>query len=408
LALVELYRNRPGKREEVPPIPDAELPTYSVLVPLFREISVLPDLIDAMSDLDYPTGLLDILLVIEDADLEMQAALIGMDLPGHFRVVVVPDSGPRTKPKALNYALASARGEFIVVFDAEDRPDIDQLRKAAACFRASPPEVACVQARLNIYNAQESWISRQFAIEYSALFDAILPSLERYGFPIPLGGTSNHFSRQALQDMGGWDPFNVTEDADLGIRLARRGRTTLILESTTWEEAPVFLKQWFRQRTRWLKGWMQTWLVHMRRPVRLISDLGAWQFAGLQIVMGGILLSALVHPFFYVFSATEALGLRMPLPDGAIGNGLLWAGWITLVLGFGAAALVGMIAAHRRRQSLTWSFMLLPAYWLLISAAAYRALWQLWRDPYYWEKTPHGVSKRRSPRPPQRRSQRAR
>ncbi len=393
LALAELFRRPVDQPEIEQRALDSELPTYSILVPLFHEISVLPDLVEAMASLDYPVGLLEILLVIEDVDIEMQAALIAMELPGHFRIVVVPDHPPRTKPKALNYALETARGEFLVVYDAEDRPDSDQLRKAVASFRDGPTSLACVQARLNIYNARSSWISRQFTIEYCALFDAILPSLQRYRLPIPLGGTSNHFPRQLLLDLGGWDPFNVTEDADLGIRLARRGLCTRILDATTWEEAPVHLAQWFRQRTRWLKGWMQTWLVHMRNPLRLLSDLGLRQFLGLQVVIGGILLSAILHPIFYGLALAAIAGYPLRLPDTLVGQSLEWIAWGNLALGYIAAAAVGALAAARRRHPIARSILLLPLYWLLISAAVYRALWQLWRDPHYWEKTPHGLVK---------------
>ena len=392
LALIELFRaprHAPSMNRRRP---DDQLPTYSVLIPLFREASVLAGLVDAMARLDYPPALLEILLVIEDIDLETKAQLIQMALPGNVRIIVVPDQMPRTKPKALNYALETARGEYVVVYDAEDRPEPAQLRRAVDIFLSESADLACVQARLNIYNAHASWISRQFTIEYSALFDAILPSLERCHWPIPLGGTSNHFPRSVLDEIGGWDPFNVTEDADLGIRLARQGWRTRIVTATTWEEAPIYFRQWFHQRTRWLKGWMQTWLVHMRAPWRLMRELGVWKFIGFQVVVGGILLSALVHPGFYIIAVAAMVGVLIELPQAEWAVALQWVAWGNLVVGYLAAASVGAIAAARRRQRLTASIVLLPLYWLMISAAAYRALWQLWRAPHHWEKTPHGAA----------------
>ena len=278
---------------------DHALPVYSILVPLLREGNVLAGLVQSLHALDYPAAKLDVLLILETDDTETQAALMAIDLPGNFRSIVVPALAPQTKPKALNYALQFARGDFVVVYDAEDRPEPGQLRQALEIFRAGAPDLVCVQAQLNIDNPFRSWLTRQFTIEYSVLFDAILPALERLNLPVPLGGTSNHFPREALVAAGAWDPFNVTEDADLGIRLARQKLRTSVLACTTWEEAPVDLATWLKQRTRWLKGWMQTYLVHTRAPRRLHAELGWRGSVGFHALMGGLILSALVHPLFY-------------------------------------------------------------------------------------------------------------
>jgi hypothetical protein len=223
------------------------------------------------------------------------------------------------------------------------------------------------------------------------LFDCILPTLERLGLPVPLGGTSNHFSRTALEEVGAWDAFNVTEDADLGIRLARGGWTVKVLASTTWEEAPATFKTWLKQRTRWLKGWMQTYLVHMRTPRATVRDLGWFQFLGLQVLMGGLILSALVHPWFYVVAITElAYGPLRTLHHGPLSDLVMVVGIINLVLGYAMGVALGCVAvAGRGRHALAaWAF-LMPVYWLLISLAAYRALLQLASAPYTWEKTQH-------------------
>jgi glycosyltransferase XagB len=372
-------------------ISDDTLPTYSVLVPLFREADVLPDLVAALSRIDYPAGKLEVLLVLEAIDIETHAQLMTFNLPGHFRLVVVPDSHPRTKPKALNYALGLSHGEFVVVFDAEDRPEPDQLRDAMAAFRDAPTPLACVQAQLNIYNPHDSWFTRQFTIEYSALFDAILPMLAAYRLPIPLGGTSNHFPRAVLDHLGGWDPYNVTEDADLGIRLARLGWRTTIIASTTWEEAPTQWHVWYPQRTRWLKGWMQTYLVHTRAPIRLSRDLGFRQSIGLHVYIAGLILSSLAHPLMYVTLIAQGMsGIAFAPPDNPLQAGVWWGAWASLAIGYATSILVAVIAVARRQPSLTWSAVWMPLYWLLISFAAYRAVWQLYRDPFLWEKTPHG------------------
>jgi len=379
----------------------ADLPTYSVLVPLFEEATVLGGLVQSLQALDYPAARLEVFLILEESDLETQAAVLGLALPAHFRTIVVPDHAPRTKPKALNYALPFARGEFVVVYDAEDRPEPDQLRRALDLFRQGPAQLGCVQAQLNIYNPRASWFTRQFTIEYSALFDAILPALIRVGLPVPLGGTSNHLRRKALVDAGAWDPFNVTEDADLGFRLARQGWRTAVLASTTWEEAPPVFRQWFRQRTRWLKGWMQTYLVHTRQPLRLIRELGLRGAFGVHVLMGALVLSALVHPLFYALLGYHALsGEFLAWADTGLGATLWTIAWVNLSAGYLVSIFVGALSVSRRgRPGLAVSALLMPVCWLLVSAAAYRALYQLATDPYRWEKTAHGTplpSRRRS------------
>lgn len=232
--------------------------------------------------------------------------------------------------------------------------------------------------------------TRQFTVEYSALFDAILPALARLNFPVPLGGTSNHFPRALLEEVGGWDPFNVTEDADLGIRLARLGYVTQVLSSTTWEEAPRHFGQWLRQRTRWLKGWMQTYLVHMRHPWRLFRELGFLQGLGFHVFLGGLILSALVHPVIYAVVAWNAVVMPARQLPNVLGTAPFAVSMATLAIGYLSAIGIGVIAVKRRRHRLVLAALQMPLCWLLISFAAYRALWQLWRDPFLWEKTAHG------------------
>jgi len=366
------------------------LPRYSVLVPVYDEAAIVPDLVAALSALDYPHDHLQILLVLERADAGTRAAVAAIPLPPFMSAVIVPDGAPRTKPRALNFALRRATGDLIVIYDAEDVPDPDQLRRAAA-YLAADPRLGCVQAQLNVLNDGETWLTRQFAIEYTVLFDCLLPMLERLGLPVPLGGTSNHFSRAALEEVGGWDPFNVTEDADLGIRLARGGWGVKVLASTTWEEAPATFSAWLKQRTRWLKGWIQTYLVHMRSPGAAVRDLGWQRFLGLQVIMGGIILSALVHPWFYIAAVAElTFGPILKMHPGPLPDLVKVFSITNLVLGYVTGVALGCVAvAGRRRLRLAVSAWMMPAYWLLISLAAYRALFQLVSTPYSWEKTPH-------------------
>jgi cellulose synthase/poly-beta-1,6-N-acetylglucosamine synthase-like glycosyltransferase len=398
VALWHLLAERPPPRAlNAPLIDGGALPLYTVLVPLYRESAVVPHLLGALARLDYPVAKLEVLLIVERVDVETRGALRRAALPPHMRVVVVPDGRPRTKPRACQYALQFAHGDYVVVYDAEDVPEPDQLRRALAGLR-SDPRLGCLQCQLNIYNSRRSWLTRQFTIEYTALFDAILPTLERLELPVPLGGTSNHFPRAVLDAVGGWDPYNVTEDADLGIRLARAGWHVGVLPSTTWEEAPPTFAVWRGQRTRWLKGWMQTYLVHMRSPSRLWRELGARRFLGLQVLMGGLILSALVHPWFYVLVALDLWqGRLLGVPASLLGHSLLWIGLFNVIAGYVSAIALGSVSAARRgRLALAVHAALMPLYWLCISLAAYRALAQLVSAPYYWEKTEHFVRSARA------------
>ena len=374
---------------------DSRLPTFSVLIPLYREVAVVPGLLDALARLDYPSELLEILFITEADDQATRRAIANAGLYPNMRTVTVPQGQPKTKPRALNYALQDARGALVVVFDAEDVPDADQLRRVAHAFIEGGPRLACVQARLSVSNIDESFFSRQFALEYAALFRGLLPALDYLRWPIPLGGTSNHFRRDVLLKCGGWDPFNVTEDADLGIRLARLGYEVSLVDSETMEEAPTTWRTWLGQRTRWIKGWMQTYLVHMRRPSRLWRDLGPWKFAGFQVTICAMLVSMLCHPWFYVLAAIYSVMGMGVLPESEL---LLWLCGANLATGYlSAASLIAITSAGSGRLRRLFSVFFLPVYWLAISFAAYRAVLDLVLRPFYWEKTTHGVSRVRPP-----------
>jgi cellulose synthase/poly-beta-1,6-N-acetylglucosamine synthase-like glycosyltransferase len=372
-----------------------ELPVYTIIVALYDEADAAAGLIAALGRLDYPPEKLDIKLVLEPDDLRTRAALDTLNLGASFEIIMAPESGPRTKPKALNTALALARGTFTAVFDAEDRPAPDQLHRALDVFLAEGGETACVQARLTVDNTGDGWLARLFTAEYAGLFDVLLPGLAQRRLPLPLGGSSNHFRTDALCRVGGWDAYNVTEDADLGMRLARFGYRTAVIGSTTYEEAPACLAPWLRQRTRWFKGWMQTWAVHMRQPFRLARALGFAGFATFQLVVGGTVLAALVHPLFIAMllygAATGGI-----FPDAEDLAAIIFFSLFgaTLAAGYLTSAALGLIGLARRRLlGSAWVLALMPLHWLLLSIAAWRALYQLVRDPYLWEKTAHGLAR---------------
>lgn len=374
------------------PLFPAAAPRITLIAALRREAAAAPTLIDALSQLRYPPERLQVLLVVERDDPETKATLDAL-APDWFELLVAPPGAPRTKPRALNIALPFARGEIVGVYDAEDRPEPDQLRRVAAAFAASPPEVACVQARLAYYNARDSWLTRCFAIEYASWFDLLLRGLSALRLPLPLGGTSVFFRADALRAVGAWDAHNVAEDCDLGMRLAMAGQRTALVESTTYEEATCRPAAWVRQRSRWIKGYMQTWLVLTRRPSAVLRGLGPWGALGAQILLLGSVISYLGQPLFWAEISHRIW----------TGQGLLLAGApAALVYGFAGVFALGqlamlataVVALERRgmRWLMPWALSL-PLYWPLGAIAAYKALIELLVAPSYWDKTRHAVSR---------------
>jgi len=375
--------------------PDHELPVYTVIAALYREAASLDGLLTAIERLQYPREKLDLIVAVEADDRDTRAALNKRRNRMPVTVIPVPVVGPRTKPKALNVALPFARGNFTVIYDAEDRPEPDQLRRALRAFRAGGERLACVQARLCIDNTEDGYLAGLFTAEYAGQFDVFLPGIAAFHLPLPLGGSSNHFRTERLREVGGWDAYNVTEDADLGMRLARFGYPASVISSTTYEEAPAKLGPWLRQRTRWFKGWMQTWLVHVRRPARLRRDLGLKGFVGFQLIVGGNALAALVHPLF-IASLTYSIVSGAPMWRGdGVSVAILAALYgTTIVIGYATSAYLGWLGLKRRRLlASAWVLILTPLHWLLLSLAAWRALYQLVVAPYAWEKTEHGLAK---------------
>jgi len=379
---------RPG-----PALAERDLPVYSIIAPLYREANVVARLIEALDALDYPKAKLDIKLVVERHDLETLSAIARLRLPARFDVIVAPAGAPATKPRALNVALPYVRGEIVVVYDAEDSPEPRQLRRAAAHF-AVESDLDCLQARLVIDNADDSWLTRLFAIEYAALFDIVNPGLAALGAPIALGGTSNHFRTRVLREVGGWDAWNVTEDADLGIRLALAGRRVAALDSDTYEEAPADLRRWFSQRSRWLKGWLQTLIVHSRHPVRLVRRLGPMRAAAVGALIAGTVLGGLFGPLLLAQAIWRTFFSQPIGAPSAVETAGAVITYILMLSGFQAILIPAIVAMRQRglEQYYRW-LALLPFYYCLISLAAWAALFEFVRRPFHWSKTEHGLAR---------------
>ncbi len=374
-------------------INDKTLPVYTILCPLYKESEVLPHFIEAINNIDWPKNKLDVILLLEEDDAKTIHVAQSMSLPDYFRIVVTPHSAPKTKPKACNYGLLQAKGEYIVIYDAEDKTEPMQLKKAYLAFTQLGEKTVCVQAKLNYYNPHHNLLTRLFTAEYSLWFDVVLPGLQSIDTYIPLGGTSNHFKTQKLRELEGWDPFNVTEDCDLGVRLFKEGYKTAIIDSVTLEEANSNTKNWIRQRSRWLKGYMQTYQVHMRDPINFFRTNGAHALL-FQLIIGLRIIFILINPIWWAMTISYFVLYKYvgPTIESFYPTTVFYMGAISLVFGNFLYLYNYMIGLAKRGH---WELMkyvfLVPFYWFLMSIAAVMAFYQLLFKPHHWEKTQHGL-----------------
>ncbi|MEO0466567.1 MAG: glycosyltransferase [Pseudomonadota bacterium] len=378
-----LVATTPGFRRKPLKAPSERgLPVYSILIALYREGDTISGLARSLRDMDWPGDRKDVILLTETGDLRTLAAIDRAAWPTGTRVMTLPPGAPRTKPRALNYGLAHAAGRYVCVYDAEDRPHPAQFRAAHAAFLAGGDTLACVQAPLAGDNHRQSWLALQWTLEYAVQFGLFLPALDRLGLPLLLGGTSNHFRKTCLSDAGAWDAWNVTEDADLGVRLSAKGLKISTISPPTFEEAPETLGVWTAQRSRWLKGFLQTWMVMMHQPVRSYGELGPFSFLSLQIGLIGTCLAAFAHGPLLVLSVfAMALGVQLPT-----------IAWGLMAAGYGVNVLAVLITPGPKRMQRWLGAATLPLYWPLQSVAATRALYEFVRRPHYWAKTPHGIT----------------
>lgn len=380
-------------KQELKQVVENDLPVYTILLPVYKEDKLIKKLIWNLQSIDYPREKLDVKLLIEEDDDKTLDAVRNLDFPAVFEVIVVPFHMPKTKPKACNYGLHFSRGKYLTIYDAEDIPDTDQLKKVVTLFNKLPENYICIQSALNYFNRNENFLTRMFTLEYSFWFDYMLPGLDTLDIPIPLGGTSNHFRMENLIELGAWDPFNVTEDADLGVRAYAKGYKIAIVNSTTYEEANNEPFNWIRQRSRWIKGYMQTYLVHMRNPIKLIKKIGWRGFIGFNFFVGATPVTFLVYPIllfiFLIYVIFNVSSIKQLFPDW-----VLFICIFNLMVGNILMIYVNMMAVFKRRfYELILFAIANPIYWLMHSAAAYKGLYQLIVKPFYWEKTDHGLSK---------------
>lgn len=380
-------------RKRIAQLDEKNLPVYTILCPLYKEAHIIPQFVKNIKRISWPKDKLDVMLLLEEDDVESIESVKQMTLPPYIRAIIVPHSQPKTKPKACNYGLSYAKGEYLVIFDAEDKPEKDQLKKAYLAFMTAGKDVVCLQAKLNYYNPNQNLLTRFFTAEYSLWFDITLTGLQSINTSIPLGGTSNHFRTQDIKALHGWDPFNVTEDADLGMRLFKDGYKTAIINSTTFEEANSKWGNWVRQRSRWIKGYMQTYLVHTRGSFKFAREKGR-HFPIFHLIIGGKIAFILINPILWIatisyFTLYAYVG---PTIERLYPGIIFYMAVFSLVFGNFLFMYYYMIGVMKRKQySLVKYTFLVPFYWLMISVAGFMALYQLIFKPFYWEKTVHGL-----------------
>jgi glycosyltransferase XagB len=396
--LLRLAASTQLRSPHIQPIPllYQALPTYTVIVPLFRETRIVKQLVASLSALDYPKAALDIKIVVEESDPDTLAKLNESDLPPYFDVIIAPRGLPQTKPRALNIALQEAIGEYVTIFDAEDIPSSGQLRLAASLFSILPADVGSLQAELRIDNGADSLAARLLALEYAGLFTVINPGLTKLGSPFLLGGTSNHFRTDVLRDIGGWDAWNLTEDADIGCRLLAHGYKVMTMGATTCEEAPISWDAWTRQRIRWMKGFLQTAVTLSRNPSQMISTMGGRAFATLITLSFGTVISALFFPVALIAVPIVAWHHSADFYELSLFSVLMGFASAFYLFGFASMIIPSWIGASRA-DLIKWRLwsLLMPFYAVAISFAAWISLFELARRPFYWNKTEHGLSKSR-------------
>lgn len=365
------------------------LPTLSLLVPLYKERDIAARLVRRLSNLDYPRDKLEVALILEWGDQTTEMALRSARLPEWMRIIRVPKAHLRTKPRAMNYAVDFLSGDIVGIYDAEDAPARDQLIRVALAFERAPQNVACVQGALDFYNAGKNWLTRCFTIDYAVWFRLILPGFARLGFVLPLGGTTVFFRRDVLEKLGRWDAHNVTEDADLGLRLARRGYRCLFLPSVTEEEATDTVPAWLRQRSRWIKGYAMTWAVHMRDPLRLLGELGVMRFLGVQVLFLGTLSQFLLAPLLWSFWLI-LLGLPHPLVAVAPWDAIVALGILFFVCEIATLLTAALAVARPKHRWLIKWVPLMHLYYPLAAVASWKGFAEMLSHPFYWDKTAHG------------------
>lgn len=368
---------------------------YNIIVPLYNEEKeVTCQNITSLTSLNFDSDNLNIIYALEEEDKQSLLHFQGLCdiIPEQMIYITIPKTLPKTKPKASNYALSFCFGEFVVIYDAEDIPDPDQLIKSVKQFKQESENTACLQAKLNYYNHSENLLTKLFSIEYGLWFNYLVCGLATKNSFIPLGGTSNHFKLEILKKIGKWDAFNVTEDADIGARLSFLGYRVGWLDSLTLEESPIGISNWLKQRARWIKGYLQTLFVHSLNHSTIFSKSNTWKLIELHFYVGFSALTFLMLPINFLLIAFSSF-----LSNASS------ISFIAYFISYGSLALttisffIGQVIYFQSQNKkiticdIIISFIF-PIYFILHSIAAYLALYQLITKPIAWNRTKHGFN----------------
>lgn len=376
-------------------ISDEDLPIYTIILPVRdEEYSILKNLLDSINNLDYPKDKFDIKFVVDEEDIKTIEAGKELLKKFNFDLIIVPDYRIKSKPLSCNYALKFIKGEYITIYDAEDRPEKYQLKKAIQKFKELGNDYVCLQASLHFYNKYKNFLTYCFSIEYSMWFDFTIRSIDKFGSFFPLGGTSNHFKAKKLLELGKWDGFNVTEDAELGVRIARAGYKVSYLNSITEEECPITIHAWIKQRTRWIKGFMQTFCEYMffKKPICIKSTINFKPIRKLKF-FDIITFNLFIMMSFFFFITMMVIFLNLDIATNIKDFKLLIIMSYINIFSFLIMTYMSfiIIIVKNKIKFNVFYLILFPFYWILHYIAGVRACYYLIVKPFYWAKTKHGI-----------------
>lgn len=396
-----------GRRKEDKPdyVLPKDLPSISILIPAYREELVLGNCISRIFESDYPTELLDVIILTERDDQGTMAIAHELSKKYGIKHVQVEESTePKGKPRALNFGLRHVRGDIVGVIDAEDIIAKELFREVALMMSSG---YDAVQGVLDMVNDRDGYMNMHLRAEYRYWYHTYLPALQYSNFPIPLGGTTNFFRRSVLKDLEGWDPYNVTEDFELGLRLYnerkrvgniydmlkdRRAQSIFrnnykfsLLESVTQEESPTTMSGWLRQRTRWQRGKIQTFRKIAKKPPQAATSKLHSIMMSLIPHLGPINLTGIAYSLYIFFS-----GISIPV-------------YLYYIFGFNMSMIAfycvanaysyfNVVGRTRNRRFLGAIFIGITTlvYWVMQWMADVRAIKHEYiGSKVFWEKTDH-------------------
>ncbi len=360
-----------------------EFPLVTILVPLKQENEVIHQTFSAISNLNYPSSSIQGIIIVESTDTLTKKSIETSIIPDGFEVMEIPTLPPFTKGRAIQRALLVAKGKYITIYDAESRPEPNQVIKAVEILEKEKGKT-CLQSIIRIENAKENEITSFFASEFWDWYDKRMVNLHKRGIPFGLGGNSFFLATETLKEVGGWDPFNVTEDAELTVRLIKNNVDIKLMNSITHEACPSTMKNWIKQRTRWSKGLLTTSIIHL-----ISGKFGfkgftfkQWYHFWLRMYVGNLI------PFFFAFIFILFLFQSFSYENFVLVN-------IVLAINLVPSLIVSMWADKKNFNTMGIKirihnlFAVTLIYWGMYLWAGFRANYEFLFSPLKWHKTDH-------------------